>query len=435
MGRERGFERDQSRPDRERVSHAQKSDSLQSSDTNSKLSSSGQQILETIQPIVGHLTSFIRQGTWTFGPFGPSPPRTYTLPEIDNFKNDPAALTTLRKANESRINRSFPLFISSSAAQAKLRSQLTSEMKSQLQNPELEAMLIPTTGVGCRRPTPGINYLSAVTAPNVTIAYGPISQITPHGAISVNKSSIHHELDILICATGFNTSFTPRFPIFNAGGINLQEEWSPSQPVKPAAYLATAAPGFPNYLMFFGPGNPWASGSYLAMIEAQAEYMLKLVDRYQSENWHSFAPKREAVEDLMEHSERVLRETVWAEECSSWYKREGGVGKKQRVESEPEVGNEAARRMKAARSLNLWPGSGVHFIESLAELRADDWEIRYKGNRFDWLGNGISRTEIDPESDVAWYIREKDNGSYLSREKRRRLRTSMAVQGEYGMTI
>ena len=435
MGRERGFERDQGRPDRQRVSHAQKSNSLQSSDTNFKFSSSGQQILETIQPIVGHLTSFIRQGTWTFGPFGPSPPRTYTLSEIDNFKNDPASLTTLRKASESRVNRSFPLFMSSSAAQAKLRSQLTGEMKVKLQNPELEAILIPTTGVGCRRPTPGLNYLSAVTAPNVTIAYGPISQITPHGAISANNPSVHHELDILICATGFNTSFTPRFPIFNAAGTNLQDEWSPSQSVKPAAYLATAAPGFSNYLMFFGPGNPWASGSFLAMIEAQAEYMLKLVDRFQSENWHSFAPKREAVEDLMEHAERVLKETVWAEGCNSWYKPEGGVGKKQRVESELEVENEAARRMEAARSLNLWPGSGVHFIESLVELRADDWEIRYKGNRFDWLGNGFSRTEMDPESDVAWYIREKDNGSYLSREERRKLRTSMAVQGEYGMAI
>ena len=435
MGRERRFERDQGRPDRQRVSHAQKSNSLQSSDTNSKFSSSGQQILETIQPIVGHLTSFIRQGTWTFGPFGPSPQRIYTISEIDKFKNDPAALTAVRKVNESRINRSFPLFMSSSAAQAKLRSQLTGEMKSQLQNPELEAILIPTTGVGCRRPTPGLNYLSAITAPNVTIAYGPISHITPHGATCANNPSIHHELDILICATGFNTSFTPRFPIFNAVGTNLQDEWSPSQSVKPAAYLATAAPGFPNYLIFFGPGNPWASGSFLSMIEAQAEYMLKLVDRFQSENWHSFEPKRVAVEDLMEHAEKVLKETVWAEGCSSWYKRESSAGKKQLVESGLEVADEAARRMEAARSLNLWPGSGVHFIESLAELRADDWEIRYKGNRFDWLGNGFSRTEMDPESDVAWYIREKDNGPYLSREKRRRLRTSMAVQGEYGMAI
>ena len=63
----------------------------------------------------------------------------------------------------------------------------------------------------------------------------------------------------------------------------------------------------------------------------------------------------------MEHAKRVLKETVWAEGCSSWYKREGGVRKKQRVDYELEVADEAARRMEAARSLNLWPGSGVHF--------------------------------------------------------------------------
>ena len=48
------------------------------------------------------------------------------------------------------------------------------------------------------------------------------------------------------------------------------------------------------------------------MIECQADYMLKLVDRYQTENIHSFAPKREAVADFLMHAEQVLARTVWA---------------------------------------------------------------------------------------------------------------------------
>lgn len=169
------------------------------------------------------------------------------------------------------------------------------------------------------------------------------------------------------------------------------------------------------------------------MIEAQAEYMMKLIDRYQSENWLSFAPKVEAVDELMEYSTKVLKKTVWAENCSSWYKQ--GL-KCPAAGSELNNGDdEDATRQAAAESLTLWPGSGPHFIEALAELRAEDWDIAYKGNRFAWLGDGFSRTEVDPESDRAWYIRERDEGPFLSREKRRKFRTMKGERGKWGMAI
>lgn len=359
-----------------------------------------------------------------FGPFGPSPPRDYSESEINDFKHKPGALLELRKQSETRVNHSFEFFISSSPAQAKMRSHLTQEMKRRLQSPSLEAIIIPTTGVGCRRPTPGIHYLESLTAPNVTVVHGPISKIVPSGCVSQNGAL--HALDILICATGFNTSYVPRFPLLGHSGTNLQDQWA----AKPAAYLATAAADFPNYLIFYGPGNPWASGSFLSMIECQADYILKLVDRYQAENIHSFAPKKEAVADLMAHSKRVLAKTVWAEGCSSWYKKNGiGTKRRKRAESYGTEGEEM--RSSEAESLMLWPGSGLHFVEAMAEVRADDWEIVYRGNRFEWLGNGFSQTETDPESDVAWYMREKDDGPLLSREKRRKLATrKVAVGGD-----
>lgn len=358
-----------------------------------------------------------------FGPFGPSPPRDYSQSEINDFKNKPGVLLDLRKQSETRVNHSFEFFISSSPMQAELRSHLTQQMKVKLQNSSLESIIIPTTGVGCRRPTPGIHYLESITAPNVTVVHGPISNIVPSGCIS--HTGALHTLDILICATGFSTNHIPRFPLLGRNGTNLQDEWA----TKPAAYLATAAADFPNYLIFYGPGNPWASGSFLSMIECQAEYMLKLVDRYQTENIHSFAPKREAVADFMAHSKQVLAKTVWAEGCSSWYKK-NGVGARQKERAEFCETEDEEMGLSEAESLMLWPGSGLHFLEAMAEVRADDWEIVYRGNRFEWLGNGFSRTEMDPESDVAWYMREKDDGPFSSREKRRRLTTRKMVAGD-----
>lgn len=55
----------------------------------------------------------------------------------------------------------------------------------------------------------------------------------------------------------------------------------------------------------------------------------------------------------------------------------------------------------------------------MKELRADDWDIQYAGNRFAWLGNGFSQTEFDPTSDLACYIRDADDSPFASRGKRR----------------
>ena len=355
---------------------------------------------------MGHLTSFIRQGSWIFGPFGPEPPRNYTEAEIRDFMQKPGVLLELRKRNESRINSAFGAFLSTSEAQANMRSRISLEMKKKLQNPKLENIIIPKTGVGCRRPTPGVNYLESLSAGNVTVVHGDIAQVKPDGCVS--SSGTFHPLDVLICATGFDTSYIPSFSLLGQNGINLADEWS----VYPRAYLAIAAAGFPNYLIFYGPGNTFASGPFLSTIECQADYMLKFVDRYQTENIHYFVPKRDAVDDSVAHAANVLAGTVWAEDCRSWYKQD--------TASRGQCGEGRQGRFAAAETLTLWPGSGLHYIEAMMDVRYEDWDIVYAGNRFAWLGNGFSRTEMDEESDLAWYLRESDDGPFLSKDKKRK---------------
>ena len=55
------------------------------------------------------------------------------------------------------------------------------------------------------------------------------------------------------------------------------------------------------------------------------------------------------------------------------------------------------------------------------ELRLDDWDVNYNGNRFAWLGNGYSQTELDPTADWAYYIREKDDDEPISRGRKLQL--------------
>ena len=96
--------------------------------------------------------------------------------------------------------------------------------------------------------------------------------------------------------------------------------------------------------------------------------MLKWIDRWQTENIRSFQPKLEAVNEFVEHVDNYMPRTVWTENCRSWYKHGSRDG----------------------RIVALWPGSSLHFIETMEYPRYDDFAVVYNGNRFAWMGNGYS---------------------------------------------
>ena len=109
-------------------------------------------------------------------------------------------------------------------------------------DPRLIKSLVPDFPVGCRRSTPGNGYLEALVAENVGVVTDKISHITPSGMVLATGE--HVEFDVLICATGFDLSFRPRFPVIGHGGISLQEQWTTGTP---EAYMSLAVENFPNY--------------------------------------------------------------------------------------------------------------------------------------------------------------------------------------------
>lgn len=351
--------------------------------------SSGIQVLPTIQPLAKKITAFIRQPTWVSPAHGLEQ-HIFTKHEKEVFATKPGALLDYRKNIERGLNGQFGIFLKDSSVNRDTEAYFRQQMTEKLQNEYLEKVLIPNWHVGCRRLTPGVGYLEALGKPNVETIHGEITAITEKGVLCANGNE--RSLDVLICATGFNTSFKPRFPIINATGQNLQDIWA----AEPRSYFGLAAPEFPNYFIFLGPNCPIGNGPVLSAMEAQADYMCKLIDRFQTHNISTFAPKAEAVDDFIKFKDAFMKRTVWHDSCRSWYKGLGADG--------PVTA--------------LWPGSTLHYIEALMEIRLDDWEVKYEGNRFSWLGNGYSQTEVDETADWAYYITEKDDAEPLSRRER-----------------
>ncbi|PPQ80069.1 hypothetical protein CVT25_001498 [Psilocybe cyanescens] len=339
--------------------------------------SSGIQVFPAISSQAINITTFLRSPTWVF-PAQSIEQHVYSEEERRIFENDPNALLEFleyRKEPESSLNSFFTMFVANSDVQKAMFNATIVMTKEKPHNEDLEKLVIPSWPIGCPGIIPGISYLETLVSDKVDIFYGTMKEIIEKGCVF--EDGKEHPVDVLICATGFDTSYVPRFLIIGSGEIDLRDDWAEES----KSYLGLAAHGFPNYLMFVGPKSPIRNTPVLVSIEAQADHMFKMINRWQTENIYSFSHKFDAVEDFVEHKDVFMKGTVTA----------------------------------------LWPGSSMHYQEAIADPRYEDWEIKYAENRFAFLGNGYSRTERDTTADWAYYIRNEDDSCHLSRGKRRKV--------------
>lgn len=118
--------------------------------------------------------------------------------------------------------------------------------------PEIADLIVPKDfAVGCRRPTPGNGYLEALCKDNVTVVSSSIEEITPKGIRSAD--GVEHEVDVIVCATGFDVSWRPHYPTIGRHGISLSDYWKDV----PNTYLSITVANFPNYISaFLVPTSP-----------------------------------------------------------------------------------------------------------------------------------------------------------------------------------
>ena len=130
-----------------------------------------------------------------------------------------------------------------------------------------------------------------------------IRRVTPTGIDLVDGTS--HTLDVLICATGYDTSYHYPFPMYGIDSQTLTSQWhqdsSSSHPEPPSTYLSICTSTFPNYFFSLGPNSAVGSGSLLALIEAEVGYAVEVGLKMQRERVKRVVVRSEAVEDYMEY--------------------------------------------------------------------------------------------------------------------------------------
>ncbi|KAF4953298.1 hypothetical protein FGADI_6064 [Fusarium gaditjirri] len=348
------------------------------------------QILPTIQPHVKSVKVFVRTPRWTL-PSVNSKKGKFSPEEIEKFVSDPESVMRLRLENERTLNSFFTMYMKGTILQKQAREHLESEMKKVVLDEEVQKKLVPDFPVGCKRILPsGDQFLYAIKEDNVQAIYSGVKEITETGCISDDGQ--HYEGDVIIAATGFDTSFIPRYPIYFKGH-NLQEDWSTSI----TGYMGVGISECPNSFTLAGPWSPISNGPVIAPIEAQADFICAFIDKYQTEpGMHSMSLKAAACYDFKSYMAQITQKMVWSDNCRHSHNIKPNWG----------------------QSSITWPGSTLHYLEAMREPRFEDYDFEYSGNRFAWLGNGLSQTEWDPTADLAYYVRNEDDGRHLSRGAR-----------------
>lgn len=115
-------------------------------------------------------------------------------------------------------------------------------MREKLNNDErLSDHLIPDFALGCRRMVPGSEYLQSLTKDNVEVVTSDAVRFTERGIIDGDGNE--HVVDVVICATGFDTSYSPPYECIGKNGQNLREKFGD----EPRGYLSIMVDAFPNF--------------------------------------------------------------------------------------------------------------------------------------------------------------------------------------------
>lgn len=322
--------------------------------------SSGVQCVAKIQKEVQHLYHWVRSPIWITAGFAQTWAGhewinfAYTPEQRQYLEDNPRKYLEYRKQVENELNQRFKFIIKGSDAPTQAR-QLSYEQMVRKLNGDLRLCnkIIPTNfNPGCRHPTPASGYLEALVAENATIFTEDISEITETGF--KDQEGKEYEVDVIICATGFDTTRRPRFPFIGKTGRDLRSIWDPAGEEGVLSYLSIGVPEFPNYFTFGGPFGPLGHGSFMPLIEAWTSYMFAAIRKAQVENVKAMTPRKGAAMQFRQHADHFLKRTAWTSPCKSWFKqgREDG-------------------------QLTMWPGSRLHHLELLRAPRWEDFELEW----------------------------------------------------------
>ena len=274
------------------------------------------QIVPEVAKIARSLTIFQRTPNWIL----PRNDRDYSRKEKSRFAKWRWLQRLYRHwifARSELVNFQIVKTKDENFFRRKAEAMVKDYIRSTVADASLHDQLIPNYPMGCKRVLLSDDFYQTLNHEHVELTTSAIDHIDSSGISTADGR--HHAADVILYATGYDlNAWLDKISIIGPGGISLRTRWKDL----PAAYRGTFVPGFPNLFMVTGPNTGVGSTSILYLIEAALELILQCIDIAGTDQLISVTERADA--EYNEQIQRGLRETVWAANCSSWYKRPDG---------------------------------------------------------------------------------------------------------------
>lgn len=272
--------------------------------------SSAAQLIPRVAEHASEVVVFQRTASWVV----PRDDREFAADERREFAQHPSTLVHLRDSLFAAAEDGFAARAMRPAPLVELRERARSHLERQIADPLLRSRLTPNYEIGCKRIVISDDFYPALAGGNVVLEPAAVRSIAGRQVTAANGRA--HELDVLIFATGFNSTRPPYAAfVFGRGGGSLEERWADGM----TAFASTVVHGFPNFFVLNGPNATLGHNSAIHVMESQFDYVIGALDHLAADGTPlevTAKAERDYVRELDERS----ASTVWTVGgCSSWY--------------------------------------------------------------------------------------------------------------------
>jgi len=268
------------------------------------------QITPTVAEMAEDVVVFQRSAPYVIA----RPDREYTDTEKRAFARSPELMEQLRgdlfwmmEYNYAQ-RRGVSRFVDEAMAVA------LAHRNAQVTDPELNAMLTPDYVIGCKRILFSNTYYPALQKPNVTLEPTALDRV--EGTTLVSAAGNSFDVDVVVCATGFEAVEPPFAPLISAHGQSLADHWTQGMRANSSVTVA----GFPNLFIMNGPNTGLGHNSVIFVVESQVEYIVQALGFMRTTNISILETRAEAEEAYVSEIRDRSAGTVWlAGGCTNWY--------------------------------------------------------------------------------------------------------------------
>jgi cyclohexanone monooxygenase len=276
--------------------------------------STAAQLLPEVAKVAAKVYSVQRSPTWIL----PKPDRPYTDREKWLFAHIPLAKRVYRTRLWLRSERNISVIENGSDKTQEFKGIATRVLAATVPDEELRRKLTPTHPLGCKRLVFASDYLRALTQPHVEVVSSAARTLRKRSLVTEDGTEL--DVDVVLCATGYAAADYLGQIEVTGEDVSLRDTWRDGA----YAYLGMAVPGFPNFFMLYGPNTNVGSNSVIFILEAQARYIVRVLEHMRRRRRSYVAVRPATMVDFIDKIDTWMAGTVWTTRCSNYFRAANG---------------------------------------------------------------------------------------------------------------